>query len=953
MKRYLLAAMIIMLIAPLLFLCIPQPRAISNSTPFIPSEVRVLVVSPANVYWKGGHYLISDLARYGFNVTQHTSDNGTAVDYRFDPLTSDLSQYEVVILHGGYFGFPPTTISVEEANHFVNYDGILIVIGNALFGNETTRARWDNLESQPILKLEQRLGVDFTQWLKNAGATYYHNNGTFTLTDSSVSGLPSFMTYITCVPNSINFQLEVIPKEASRIYDFAAEDGKTTSGVTYYKNATGAVGIYVQGSYIYATEDAGDSYQISYFGLTDISKRSALLASLIGYALDADVNFIVKPQPLATVRLDYLGGWGWDETDLDSILSNFNSIIDAYNISPTIAFTDYANFNPEYWQEIVPNVLSQLKSTYGDWEYSSSLRMQNTNSMTETEIKDLITSIKNNYTALEMNLFSTIATYAGYWNQTTLNAMAGENLYLLNMAGEPHDWSLGKYYSDWWSSRINSSVIIQSAARMSIGWNYENFTQIDADVNVAKNILNHEYFKDRDKWALAVINGFPCFVYNAWHFRHDQVGTYSLRTVSTNLTSEIPDIRFVPLIEAALYFGNKWVRIKNPQRADSTIEFDVDSSAIPNVITIGKGMLWLEVDANQTIREVSIDGNPWFYFDDCSIRFPADSVHVKVTLGDRADPTVQRSVYKVTETSWNDERFAVSVSTAPGLNVSIRLLIPLWDAFCNESQWDYKFDAATQVLEFWAISDGSITLDVGADVTPPIVGVIDHSPTGYNTSVTVSVDISDLETGIRIAILSYSGNSDWTNVTMVYNDGLYFGIIPLFPYGTVVKYRSYASDHAGNWKTSTIFSYNVTDENPPEIGVPEWSPMNPSAGQTVLVKVSVVEPENASGLDLVEVVFFFGRDYSTADLVGMKYEEGLWSAEIPGQSGGKLVSFFIRAKDHAGNFMKSEDYSYRVGGYGLQLYILIFSLVLVAVGSGAGLYFLKFRKVKSKKEQLA
>jgi hypothetical protein len=75
MKRYLPKAMIIMLAAPLVFFCIPQSGALSNSTPLTPNEVRVLVVSPANLYLKGGHYLVSDLASYGFNVTQHTSDN--------------------------------------------------------------------------------------------------------------------------------------------------------------------------------------------------------------------------------------------------------------------------------------------------------------------------------------------------------------------------------------------------------------------------------------------------------------------------------------------------------------------------------------------------------------------------------------------------------------------------------------------------------------------------------------------------------------------------------------------------------------------------------------------------------------------------------------------------------------------------------------------------------------
>ena len=957
MRKSLAAVMIVVLVA-LPFYFFPQPRAISNSTPFTPHEVRVLVVSPANLYLKGGHYLISDLARYGFNVTQHTSDNATAVDYLSDQTTSNLDQYDVVILHGGYFRFPPTTVSLEEVNHFTNYGGILIVIGNALFGNESTRLFWDEEDkvfvSEPIQKLEQRLGVDFTGYLGGGGA--WHNNGTLSLTDDSIKGLPSSLSYVTNYPISINYQVVLTAIEGgSEIYDFTVLggpfNGKKTSGVTYYKNpATGAVGIYIQGSFIYATEEPADSLQIRYFGLTDISKRSSLLASLIAHAFGADINTIIKPQPLASIRLDYLGGRGFDESYLNVSLLNFHSTIGEYGIIPTIAFTDAPHFDPNYWQESVPNILSQLKGKYKDWEYSSSLRNKNSSSMMQSEIEVLLRNIKGNFAALGIDQFNAIATFAGYWNQTTLDAMASENLHLLDMSGHPEISGLGKYYPDWWNLRVvdalTSNVVVHSAAIMGWWGAAEYFTQIDSNPDVAKNILHFEYSKDRDKWALAVVNGFPAFTYGVWHFRRNEVGTYSLQTVYANLTSEVPDIQFVPLVEAGLYFGNKWVNILNPIRNGATIEFDVDSSAVPDVVSIGKGMLWLRVGTNETIREVSIDGEPWFYFDDHTIRLPADSVHVKVTLGERVDPTVVRTVYKVTETSWDGERFTVSVSTTPGLNVSIRLQIPFWNAFCNETQWDYKFDASAQILEFWAISDGSIALEVGADVTSPVLGEVDRSPTWYNTSVTVAVSFSDLETGVRTAILSYSSDSDWINVTMVREDGLYVGIIPAFRYGTEVKYKLYASDNAENWKTSGIFSYNVTDETPPEIGVPEWSPMNPSAGQPVHVQVSVVEPENASGLDSVEAVFFFERDYSTADSVQMKYDDGLWSAEIPGQSGGKLVSFFIRAKDKAGNFGISEDYSYRVGGAGLPWYMLIFGLVLITIGIGAGLYFTKFRKVK-------
>lgn len=124
MRKFLLAVIIFTLVFPLFFSSFPVVSANSVFGPLTPHEVKVLVVSPASVYWSGGYYLISDLARYGFNVTQQASDDGALVDYRYDEKTSNLGQYDVVILHGGYIGSPPTMVTVEEVNHFVNYNGV-------------------------------------------------------------------------------------------------------------------------------------------------------------------------------------------------------------------------------------------------------------------------------------------------------------------------------------------------------------------------------------------------------------------------------------------------------------------------------------------------------------------------------------------------------------------------------------------------------------------------------------------------------------------------------------------------------------------------------------------------------------------------------------------------------------------------------------------------------------
>jgi hypothetical protein len=915
--------------------------------PLTPHEVKVLVVSPENPYSNGGHYLISDLARYGFNVTQQTSGDGTLVDYRYDKKTSNLSQYDAVILHGGCLGFPPTMVSVEEVNHFVNYNGVLIVIGNALFGNETSSRFWDNyFASEPIQELGHRLGVDFTGYLGDSGA--YHNNGTFNLVDSSIRGLPSSLSYFTADPVSINVQVNVTTVNARRIYDFTTTgplSGRTTAGVTYYENpATGAVGIYIQGSYIYAKEFPGP--KISYFGLTDTEKRPSLMGSLIAHAIGADIYTIIKPQPLATIRLDDVGSPSYDENYLNSSLNYFNSAVDACGIEPSISFTDYYDLVSYYWKTVAPSALGKLKTIYRDWEYSSFLQRKDPASMNQSQIEYLIESGKGNYSALGMDLFSTIVAPSGFWNQALLDAMANEKLSLLELSTGPNA------PAEWWNIQVNSSILVHTGAQMAGAANIENFTQI------SKDFLHYEYFRDRDKWSLAVINGFPSFFYSVPNFRRNEVGTYSLQTIYSNLTSEIPDIRFVPLVEAGLNSANRWVHIKNAARVGSTIDFDLDSSKVPDIAGIGKGMTWLRISANETISEVSIDGKSWYYFDDQSIRLPTANAHVKVTLGARTTPTVVRTVYKVTDTAWSKRSFDVTVVAMEGLNITVKLSVPevgafvgdRWNVFCSEpaKKWGYRFDPSSRILFFWAVSDGSVTFQAGPDLVPPVFWQIKSSPPWYNSSVFISGNITDAQTTVQRAVLSYRINNSWINLSMVPDGGLYVAAIPAFPYETEVKYMLYAFDDVGNVNVTDVLSYTVTDMTPPSIENLDWGPSNPSGGDSVYVRLTVTEPESASGVQNVILYYYLDHHLALLKSVNMTLQNSYWSAFIPGQSGGRIVSFFVLTRDKAGNVIQTSDYSYTVSGSETPIFqspVFIGAVASIAlVGIGVTIYFKKLRK---------
>jgi hypothetical protein len=304
------------------------------------------------------------------------------------------------------------------------------------------------------------------------------------------------------------------------------------------------------------------------------------------------------------------------------------------------------------------------------------------------------------------------------------------------------------------------------------------------------------------------------------------------------------------------------------------------------------------------------------------------------------------------------------LTSLPLYNVTVWLLIPevgafvgdQWNVFCSEPQgkWGYRFDVASRVLLFWAVSDGSVTFQAGPDVVPPVVWSVKRSPKApmYDQSVAITANVTDLQTGMGDAILSYSILSRWVNVTMVFEGGLFFADIPGLPYGVFVQYRLYAFDNIGNLRVTEVFSYNVTDRIPPYVGNPEWGPTSPSAGESVFVRVSVSEPENASGVRNVVLNYFLDGSMATLKSVEMTQEDDeFWWANIPGQSGGKEVTFFVTAYDNAGYSRKTRYISYTVAESNTLIHPMLILFIggpAAVVAVGAIMYFLKIRKAKQK-----
>ena len=244
--------------------------------------------------------------------------------------------------------------------------------------------------------------------------------------------------------------------------------------------------------------------------------------------------------------------------------------------------------------------------------------------------------------------------------------------------------------------------------------------------------------------------------------------------------------------------------------------------------------------------------------------------------------------------------------------------------------------------------DTTILLEVTAEKEPPQIVSVLRLPENpaYNDSVTVLALVTDVGSGVRGVVLSYSNSVVWTNVTMVLKEGLYSASIPAFAYSTVVKYRVYASDRAGNWATSDLNSYTVSDPYAPVIGDPSWMPAEPDANVDITINVTVTEPTGSSGVR--NVTLWFKNKTLDWRAVPMTFANGTWTAKLSNQSD-TLIDFKITAYDYAGNSAETKLYQFQVKApTGLPLSLILLVIIILAALTGSIIYLLWRRRQKRK-----
>lgn len=246
--------------------------------------------------------------------------------------------------------------------------------------------------------------------------------------------------------------------------------------------------------------------------------------------------------------------------------------------------------------------------------------------------------------------------------------------------------------------------------------------------------------------------------------------------------------------------------------------------------------------------------------------------------------------------------------------------------------------------------NATVPLEILLETKPPKIISVARLPTGapaYNETVRVQASVIDLESGLKDVILSVSAGTTQQNITMSLNNGLYEATIGVFPFNVTVQYRIYASDNAGNWVASILYSYRVTDPYPPVIASLTWQPETPAAGETITVNATILEPPEASG---VKTVTLWYKNTTTNDWKQVPMTQILntanWTAAISNQSNTK-VEFYIEAIDKANNRSQSTTQELNIPATAFPLAWILVAIIALSSATGVGAYYARRRRKKS------
>ncbi|MHA1772360.1 MAG: S8 family serine peptidase [Candidatus Thorarchaeota archaeon] len=198
------------------------------------------------------------------------------------------------------------------------------------------------------------------------------------------------------------------------------------------------------------------------------------------------------------------------------------------------------------------------------------------------------------------------------------------------------------------------------------------------------------------------------------------------------------------------------------------------------------------------------------------------------------------------------------------------------------------------------------------DVTSPTIHSVGLTPSAveYYHTVEFEVNVTD-DTSMDSVYLKYQVNG-WTSPTWsqmtLQGTGNFTVTVGPFAYNSTIYYTVYANDTLGNDVESTVANFTVGDSVAPFFDNFWRSAATPGAGSPVEIRVDVVEPSGASGVDTV--LLNWSASAGVWTITTMSGTDDTYSATLPGQSEGTIVHFYFIANDTAGNLNVSSILNY-------------------------------------------
>jgi hypothetical protein len=247
--------------------------------------------------------------------------------------------------------------------------------------------------------------------------------------------------------------------------------------------------------------------------------------------------------------------------------------------------------------------------------------------------------------------------------------------------------------------------------------------------------------------------------------------------------------------------------------------------------TLQKGNFWSDYEEkypNATeIDNLGIWNTPyaqWGIVDECPLVLPYQSVTPPVANAG-PDQLVFQGMTVTFDGSKSTDAVGIKSYVWNFTNVTQKIILtgvhPTY-RFRNVGNFTVMLNV-TNYADLW--DTDTMWVYVSADTTPPVIGTVYQEPSvpGDGVPVTITVNVTDTQSGVGNVTISYQTNSGpWTNVSMSKLTGdTWEGEIPGLPSGTNVTYKIIAYDNAGNLAVNDnagkYYVYTVVPEFPAAI----------------------------------------------------------------------------------------------------------------------------------------